>query len=117
MRILSHILALIAALAIAHPVAYASHDLAETAETTKTASVVNAGRASAPPAASEDEEGWACWAQGNRMCSRVPLGHRDGPTTGTNLQVTGVPPVCSTDADCDEWDRRHGIRGVRPLEE
>lgn len=116
MRFLSHVLALVAAFAIATPVTYQLDTPARASVTT----AANAGHIAAthlagtqPDVLDENDPAWRCWVDGNRMCSSVPLdGPGDRPAVGTNStspQVTGVPPVCSTDAECDAYDLARGI--------
>ena len=113
MRFLSHILALVAALAIAAPPAILpahAPTLASHASTNTAHIVAGAQLDTQPRDLDEDDPAWRCWVDGNRVCSSVPLdGPGDGPAVGTNAQVTGVPPVCSTDAECEAYDLARGI--------
>jgi hypothetical protein len=48
----------------------------------------------------EHDTGWACWAQGNHVCSVLPLVHRS----------THSAP-CEGDEDCQAWWDRALVRG------
>lgn len=116
MRFLSHILALVAAVHLAAAPAILPATPLELAPIThaNTAEHLAGAQPDAQPRdLDEDDPAWQCWVDGNRVCTDVPLdGPGDGPAVGTSStspQVTGVPPVCSTDAECEAYDLARGI--------
>lgn len=79
----------------------------ETTKTSETTSVQHQAQPAAhvtpaprDGARTDSAPDWACWAEGNRRCSVLPLTHRSTSSA-----------VCEGDADCDAWWSRAVVAG------